>query len=507
MPSRQRPPAWLPCALLSAACAGKPPPPPPERPAPVQRIGTPHPFFVLAAAPDGRWVVACQSREDTDGSGAIDTHVQPDGTFAGDEVAPYLFLGGNAGAGEPLVSLVAAAPDGRALVVQRERAVSLLDLRRGERTLLEGADIAGPPSASFDRFGQRMAYVRSVNGRALAAIRDVESGEEYLVDPGPGALRAVRLDPDGEMLNVWLAPPPRAPPRPPARPAKKRPPEPPPEPPPPAPRCPSPAEQIAPPAIPPEGRIHRVALLPDGKPVQVPGLVRTMGRGLLRRGLAGELVLEDSQGFEVEWVPAECRGRLLHADPGREVVVVACDGRAGDRPWSDVELHGTRVHRPLGLEVLRGGVDTWLATRPRLFDLPAGTVAVRRQDRLLAGGWIDLDRKVVLPSEGRILWSEAGRALVRVKDGGLWLVDVDQGTAGPVPATGRTSPMVVAPPMVALDGAVVDLSNGTLVGFYPGLAAALDSRGRALVSRDSRGWGPLEWVEPELPAKEKKEKR
>jgi hypothetical protein len=107
---------------------------------------------------------------------------------------------------------------------------------------------------------------------------------------------------------------------------------------------------------------------------------------------------------------------------------------------------------------------------------------------------------VVLPAEGRLLWSEAGRALVRVKDGGLWLVDVDRGTSGPVPATGRSSPMVVTPPMVALDGAVVDLSSGTLVGFHPGLAVALDLRGRVLVSRDSRGWGPVQWVEPELPA-------
>src|SRR5438477_287701 len=79
---------------------------------------------------------------------------------------------------------------------------------------------ATAPSASFDRLGERLAYVKAVRGKKrLAAIRDLGSGVEQLVDPGPGVLRAVRLDPDGEMLNLFLDIPAIEPPR--ASPARR----------------------------------------------------------------------------------------------------------------------------------------------------------------------------------------------------------------------------------------------------------------------------------------------
>jgi len=492
------------CAVLVSGC------PRPDRtrpgdvpqrtgaPAPTSgAVGTSAPFFVLAGAPDGRWVVACQAREDTDGSGAVDARVLEDGTFAGDDLVPYLFRFGPSGDrfGEPMAALLASSHDGRWLAAQLpDGSVALIDAVAGERTRLEDAE----PSASFDRHAKRVAYVKAVKGKKLAAIRELETGEEELIDPGPGTLRAVRLDPDGEMLNLSLdaAQPPK--PRPPR---KKEPPPPPP--PPPRPSCPSPAERASP-VSPAEksAAVHRVLLLPDGRPIEVPGLVRTIGRAILRRGERGELLVQDAQGFEVEWVPQDCGPRILQIDVGRELVLVACDGAAAaaDHAWSDVEVHGTRVHQGLGVEVPRGGADAWLSRRPRLFEIPKVVSPMGKQAHRLQPGWVDLDRKIALPWEGRILWSEGGRALVRAESGGLWLVDADLEASSPVtaPRPGK-SPLVALSPYAALDGVVVDVREQVAMGEYPGLALALDRDGRVLVSTDPRGWGPAHWVEPAFP--------
>ncbi|HVE81854.1 MAG TPA: hypothetical protein VND93_03365 [Myxococcales bacterium] len=462
-------------------------------------VGTGAPFFVLATAPDGRWVVACQAREDTDGSGAIDARVREDGTFAGDDLVPYLFRPGLTGdpSGEALVALIASSHDGRWLAIQGAEGLWLLDTLRESRARLEDAS----PSASFDRLGEKVAYVKKVRGKLLAAVRNLETGQEQLVDPGPGALRAVRLDADGEMLNLFLDVPPIEPPR--ATPARRprHPAPPPPPPPPPRPVCPSPAERASPP-VEKGAAIHRVMLLPDGKPIEVPGLVRTLGRAILRRGERGELLVQDAQGFEVEWVPHDCGARLLQVDPARELVLVACDGAAGDRPWSEVELHGTRVHKALGLEVLRGGADAWLNGRPRLFEVPKTAARSGKQEHLLRPGWVDLDRKVALPWEGQLLWSEGGRALARAEDGRLWLADVDLEVSAPVDAPRPgTSPLVAGSPFAAMDGVVMDVREQAVLGEYPGLALALDRAGRVLVSTDPRGWGPARWMSPVPPAR------
>lgn len=496
------------CAVLVSGC------PRPDRTRPedvpqrtdpnASAVGTSAPFFVLAAAPDGRWVVACQAREDTDGSGAVDARVLEDGTFAGDAPAPYLFRFGPTGDrfGEPLAALLASSHDGRWMAAQLpDGSVALIDSVASERRRLEDA----VPSASFDRHAKWLAYVKVVKGKRLAAVRELETGEEQLIDPGPGTLRAVRLDPDGEMLNLFLdaAEAPHPPPPPPPRKKKGPPPPPPAPPPPPRPSCPSPAERAA--AVAPlekSAAVHRVLLLPDGRPIEVPGLVRTMGRAILRRGERGELLVQDAQGFEVEWVPQDCGPRLLQIDAGRELALVACDGAAAaaDHAWSDVEVHGTRVHKALGVEVPRGGPDIWHSRRPRLIEIPKVIDPMGKQEHRLQPGWVDLDRKVALPWEGRILWSEGGRALVRAESGGLWLVDVDLETSSQVeaPRPGK-SPLVALPPFAALDGVVIDLREQAAVGQYPGLALALDRDGRVLVSTDPRGWGPARWVEPAFP--------
>jgi len=50
-------------------------------------IGTPHPFWLgLGSAHDGRWLVGCQARTDTDGKPGIEVSRGPDGFRLVDEV-------------------------------------------------------------------------------------------------------------------------------------------------------------------------------------------------------------------------------------------------------------------------------------------------------------------------------------------------------------------------------------------------------------------------------------
>ncbi|HYO64527.1 MAG TPA: hypothetical protein VEU33_00485 [Archangium sp.] len=55
-------------------------------------IGTRHPILFQRAAKDGRWLIACQAREDTHGDGKLEVRYGRYGDTFGDRLAPYLFL-------------------------------------------------------------------------------------------------------------------------------------------------------------------------------------------------------------------------------------------------------------------------------------------------------------------------------------------------------------------------------------------------------------------------------
>src|SRR5688572_7781778 len=155
--------------VASVAPAVEPPPPvplaplsPPATP-PALEVGTAHPALVLESSPDGRWVVLCQAREDTDGDGEIRVHVGAYGALSGDRLQTYWVEG--AGAGEPLRGFVAS--DGFGHYVAFDRAGSLvlrdtwaateLELGAGGAVLdTDRRSFAGHRAAVFSPRGERL---------------------------------------------------------------------------------------------------------------------------------------------------------------------------------------------------------------------------------------------------------------------------------------------------------------------------------------------------------------
>jgi hypothetical protein len=164
-------------------------------------VGTAHPVLVQAAAADGSWVIACQARRDTNKDGSIGVNVGYHGDIYGDDMVAYFIRG--KGEGVPIDAFVAADPTGRYAVIARGKALFLVD-DKGETALsdADASDDANPLSshraASFDRAGRRLLYFKG--GKVV--VRDLASGREMRIDPGPGLVWRAWLEPSGK--HVWL---------------------------------------------------------------------------------------------------------------------------------------------------------------------------------------------------------------------------------------------------------------------------------------------------------------
>src|SRR5689334_16898306 len=73
-------------------------------------IGTDGAIVIEASDPDGRWVVACQARTDTNGDGKVEVNIGLHGDTFGDAMTPYLVVG--TGAGEAIDAFVDQSSDG-----------------------------------------------------------------------------------------------------------------------------------------------------------------------------------------------------------------------------------------------------------------------------------------------------------------------------------------------------------------------------------------------------------
>jgi hypothetical protein len=147
-------------------------------------IGTAHPIVLVAAAENGRWLVACQARRDTDGEDGIHIGVGLHGDLYGDAMVPYLFRGG--GEGREIGELVAISQDDRWLVVFREGKLVLVDDRAGTEATIPDADVRPDQrgrarSAHFDSRSKRLIYFRDGKDAGNVVIRDLESQRERVV--------------------------------------------------------------------------------------------------------------------------------------------------------------------------------------------------------------------------------------------------------------------------------------------------------------------------------------
>ncbi len=177
--------------LALAACKTAPPAratptPGASEPTPMADYGTPDPMFVQRVSSAGRWLVACQARTDTDGTGDIAVTVGHHGDLGGDVVRPYLFL--TPGAGEGIEDVVTTEPSGRWLVVLQAQRLVLIDALTHLRVTLDGVSASLGPErftlADFDPDATRVVYLRQQGARRVGVVRELESGHEALIDPG-----------------------------------------------------------------------------------------------------------------------------------------------------------------------------------------------------------------------------------------------------------------------------------------------------------------------------------
>jgi hypothetical protein len=478
-------------------------PPPSGPPRAAGPFGTSHPTVFQVAAPDGRWVFACQAREDTNGDGKVEVRYGLHGDSYGDELEPYLFL--EPGAGEHIDDLVTSDERGRWLVVSRAGSLRLIDTHSRTETELALAEPRGgeeeedprwlPPRASLSWDGRRVLFVRGKGQEATAVVRDLEDGSEKTVEHGPGVLGSARLDPKGEWVTfevltkdtdgdgrlTWprpqtsLAPP----------------------------RCRGPITSYGHYGWSGDFPTRRMRRVQGGPLLEEEDVLRPMGSLLLRRGEQGELFVESSEGQRTEWVPATCRGVILHVDAPREQLLVACTAKGGPAP---LELHGAAVHQSLGLHVEPPEEDNLSARPTQLVEVSAPPpqeqqAAPPARSRYL----VDLERRTVHPvAEGEVEHTVGARALlVQYVQGSederrrqLWLLDVASGEKtllGELEGYG----LELAGNIIYHSGLLIDMGAGRLLGRIEGEVLAIDTQGRILrpKSWQERGapLGPLRW--------------
>ncbi|MFY0527981.1 hypothetical protein ACN28I_34105 [Archangium gephyra] len=458
----------------------KPAQPEPSRPEPLpsgEPLGTAHPLGYLHSPPGAHWLAVSQVREDRNGDGRADG-------------SPYLLFG--PGPGERIDAFCASDPIGRYLVVVRGDSTWLIDsYTRAETRLgprpnpLDPVFIGGgslffpPPCAQFSADGRRLLFVRPRpgDGRLMLVVREVQGGSESILNPGPGLLDTAQLDPTGQWVfyeaverdtngDGTLSRINR--------------------------------HDFGGSAVPegdaPESRVQRV----DGRALREPdSLLVPLGQSILRRGSRGELLVEDASGQRTEWVPAECGAYLLHVDPVRELLLVACRNRGSPSP---VELHGRAVHQALGVTTYAGQfLEERFSSSTRLVTIaPVSPPVVNRLEPEFSDTLLDLERRTVHPMHGQVLHTHGTRALVLDARQQVWLVDVERGERTALGKGGGESLWFQSTPGVVLvEGLLVDLEAGRLLGRPAPGVLAVDARGRVLrhdvTPVSGSGLGPIRW--------------
>ena len=472
--------AGAPQAVADASSA---PLPPPEG-----AIGTAHPVTVEAASPDGKWVVACQARSDTDGDGKVGVTLGPHGRLRGDAMRRYYVAG--TGPGEPIDSLVASSPSGRHLAVIAGGRLALRDALAGTDTDLSalGADVrddrttfGGHRAGSFDPAGKRFLYLRKKGRRTVAIVRSLEDASEVAIDPGAVELWRASFGPAGQwvVLRVigddtngngrldWPAPVAKAPRG-----------------------CRGPT----PPHAAWLGRgdtvTKKVARVTGGTVWLKPSLVTPFGDRLIVREQSGRLLLDALRGKR-ELSPEKCQASLLHADPRRGIAVASC----GDSKLGPVTLQllGVGLQKDLGLQLAAVPSDVLRPAVERLLPVYPGD----------GTALIDLKRRSVvsLKNGDRVLATHGDRALI--ERGRSLLIREVPSRDLPLDGEVHEAPDILgAGPAAVVSPLVIDLGRGKTLGRVSGRPLAVTTGGSVLVAAgsdadaDRLAVGPLAWRTP-----------
>ncbi|MCP3099241.1 hypothetical protein LZ198_10200 [Myxococcus sp. K15C18031901] len=499
--------------LLGAACATRAPRSRPAPPADAE-YGTPHPFQLQAAAPDGRWFIACQAREDTNHDGRIEVVYDLHGGYGSpaeggpsDTMRPYLFL--EPGAGVRIDEALAWDEAGRYLVLTRDGTLRLLDTRSGDEQVLSTGPFTASPSpfptkrASFSRDGTRLLYLRPEGGRTVAVLRDVTRGVEHVVDAGAGLLGQASLDAEGRWMTfdvvaedtdedgmlTW----------------------------------PEPRTTLAPSLC--RGMVavsshagwrgdrpvRRMRHVAGGPLLEGDEFLQPVGDRMLRRLSDGAIVAEDARGRREAWVPASCAGQVLDVDAPRSQVLVACEASgAGPLPL-EVYGHGTRRSLDWSVPDLRTGRES-IRGQGRLrmvWAHPSGSNAK------VSPIVVDLERRAVVPTPvpgGESQMAEGDHVLL-IEDTHrrdlekhrdlqrVWLWNVATGARHEVGMTGLDT-MEQVGDLALFMGWLIDMRQGQVLGQVEQDVLTHDTRGRALrptqptspqARRNTVPPGPVRW--------------
>jgi hypothetical protein len=431
-------------------------------------VGTPHPAFVQRVAPDGSWVLLCQARADTDGDGEIAIHRGYHGETFGDEMVPYLVRGG--GEGERIDDFVGSDESGRWVLVRRGSELELVDVRAGTSTSLGALpEERSNPFAAHPGFDFAGAHLARIDPSGAIYVRELATGRETRIDPGPGLLVAIDLDPTAASLSAMVvtadtdgdgqltAPAPRT----------------------------SLAHAFAcrgpPMSYSVFGRTgddveRRIAAATGGTARAVQGMVATYGAAAIVRTDTGALVLADGS-VESPLAPESCGAEVLLASRAAGSVLVHCRADGSVRLWREGALTS------LGLTVPVSDQDPLRVAGASTFG-----VAVLHSPAVA----IDLARGTLTRFDGSAIWVDGLRVAIR-REGGTAIVDLESGAATPIDATGRA--VGAQGRFLAVGERVADLSRAAIVGRYFGELSAVSSEGRVLVSEE-RDRGPYAWRAP-----------
>lgn len=420
-----------------------------------------------------------------------------------------------AGAGVPIDELLAQDPTGHYVVVRTGPTAELVNADSGVKVDLTalGADLraarfdyAEHRSLSFDAGGRFLAYLRAQRGSGSESrqivVRELASGNERSFDSGTGDVFRLKLSADARYVVFdalredtnkngkldWPVPEETA-----THNACAAPP---------LPRFRSFEYQGRGDAL-----TRAVATLDGGGVRDVPGLLMSLGAGLLVRQPDGALSFDQS-GKLSPLAPASCGARVLFADAQRGLVLASCvppppktppkSGKRREAPPAtgkrNVWLFGVGFAKDLQRELYETTTDREAVTGVRLVPVYAGAEAAL----------LDLDKRELLPlAAGSRVLAQSGSLALIWRNNELLGYDAEQrresrlaqgvdrnpdllqagGTVllSPFLVLGPTGPVLAAPPRavaVSAGGLVLSGSAPQPPGAAPGSTV-----------------GPLRWVD------------
>lgn len=438
-------------------------------------LGTVHPVALVTAAENGRWVVACQARADTNGRNGIQVTLGHHGDLGGDDMVPYFFRGG--GEGQRIDDLVAASRDDRWLVVLRGGKLVVIDDTTGTEMTIPDAD-ARPDqqghgrAATFDSSSKRVVYFRPASNAAHVVIRDLERQRERVVVVPNVAPWRIAPESNGHWARLFFirddsnrngkldwpsidtnAPLGQA--------------------------CTGPAASYSRYGGPKGDEVLQAWInLETGEVRENKSILAHVGHD--------EVVKAADKSIRIASktiVPSSCGAEVLAISENPVRLVVTC---ASSEKTAPIELYGQSFHAKVdGRGVERGEQrDVRVMDSPYLCSNPETCVS------LAAGKPIKLRGSVETIAKNKILTKERDAFFL-----------VDGPTGAPKQLYGLEGyPRARAGDIIAIDTSIIDLAQARVLGDAARAPFAVDLKGRALVPTGGGDRefpsGPLRWSEP-----------